>query len=985
MDAYQQPHRYMRPPPPSLQQPPTADHNHQHHHFLHQHQQQAPRPPLPPHGNQWYANQFHYQHPSSHSPSPPPASSYPPPPPPPLPYPAHHHQNNNNYYPLPPRPPAPPQISQSYPLPNQDWGNTNWGHHQQSWDYAAHSGAQDWAARAKEWANARAATENQHLHSQFTPVSRPEEQNHFHDQYPQASDLHYADTQHHTFPASGYQQFPVPAASSQQPPVAYQQETASISSAPSSYIPDVQLPHAGRDGSSARESNAGFPHQESLHSSSSVHQQEVPSSYSSVTGKEESADQKEHMYRSFSMPISSGQEGQPFAFGNQAADPIVDLSNQPLEFAPRFNHDPDVHMQSSYAAHHDLVGTLGGVDPAAAVASVNSWNPPVASGVGYPPIPSVLQSGPQHDPSMAIASVPGPVAPQFGRFPGLGFQPALASTSAFCLGGGAALHPSTAFPGDAYGVSGVSERPKKAPVPNWLKEEIIKNKAAITKSSLENPKEESESIDDESAPRSFGKGDQADSKSLDSSKSTEEEDDDEDYMEAARTAAINLEIKRILTEVLLKVTDELFDEIATKVLMEDDLTIEVEHNNNISNHKVSPSSPAVPTPKASAKVLVPVRARESDSEETSEKTSSSYPGDVLGLANYASDDDAGDEEIQNSGMTNSRNNAIQQSSTNKLSEKLCNTTENGSPVGLEEHNRGLTNLESDPRKSNASTTKNNNNGARERLNEKSVDSGKLLDGNNDSGLNIMSGEKTGVKTKSEISGADIGTKKSTNDNSQNAENRLRSFRSDRHESKKGSRKEGDKEIETGRRASEKGDENCRREDERHLRKEKTDHRDGSRDKRKDYDVRHEEKAKESKSRKRSTNVDVEDRRDTEKHHRSSTKEFIDKEHKQSKEEDSSRHKLTSDSSKHKRRRSSSVSSKGRNSKENSVSLANESSDDTSDDSKRRPHSRKSNFSPSPDRSRRRQVTRSPHSKHSQRRHSPYPSLERTRHKFLHGL
>lgn len=165
---------------------------------------------------------------------------------------------------------------------------------------------------------------------------------------------------------------------------------------------------------------------------------------------------------------------------------------------------------------------------------------------------------------MAIASVPGPVAPQFGRFPGPGFQPAIASASAFGLGAGAALHPSTAFPGDGYGVSSVSERPKKvispirwltlnmliiilectptyelhmhtyllwnffqAPVPNWLKEEIIKNKAAITKSSLENPKEESESIDDESAPRSSGKGDQADSKSLDSSKSTEEEDDDE--------------------------------------------------------------------------------------------------------------------------------------------------------------------------------------------------------------------------------------------------------------------------------------------------------------------------------------------------------------------------------------------------------------------------------------------------------------------------
>ncbi|KAJ0038551.1 hypothetical protein Pint_22900 [Pistacia integerrima] len=695
-----------------------------------------------------------------------------------------------------------------------------------------------------------------------------------------------------------------------------------------------------------------------------------------MAGKEECEDQKEHIYRSFSMPISSAQEGQPFAFGNQAVDPMADLSDQPLDFAPRFNHDRDIHMQSSYAAaHHDSVGTLRGVDPAAAVASVNSWNPPVASGVGYPPIPPALQSGPQHDPSIAIASVPGPVAPQFGRFPGPGFQPAIASASAFGLGAGAALHPSTAFPGDAYGVSSVSERPKKAPVPNWLKEEIIKNKAAITKSSLENPKEESESIDDESAPRSSGKGDQAESKSLDSSKSTEEEDDDEDYVEAARTAAINQEIKRILTEVLLKVTDELFDEIATKVLMEDDLTIEVEHNNILPNHKVSPRPPAVPTTKASAMVLVPVKAREFETEETSEKTSSSSPGDVLGLANYASDDDAGDDEIQNSSMPNSRNNAVRQSSTNKLSEEVRNTAENGSPVVLEEHNRGQTNLESDPRKSNASTSRNNDNGARDRDNENIVDSGKLLDGNNGFGLNITSGEKIGMKTKSELPGVE----RSANDNSQSTENRLRSVKNDRHESKKSSRKDCGKEIEIGGGAGEKGAENRRREDERHLRKEKADDRNGSRDKRKDYDVRPEEKSKESKSRKRSTHVDVkEDRRHTEKHHRSSSKKVIDKEHKQSKEEDSSRHKFTSDSSKHKGRRSSSVSSKGRNSKDNAVGQANESSDDTSDDSKRKPRSRKRNLSPSPDRSRRRQVMRSPHSKHSQRRHSPYSSLETTR-------
>ncbi|KAG6469087.1 hypothetical protein ZIOFF_073785 [Zingiber officinale] len=65
--------------------------------------------------------------------------------------------------------------------------------------------------------------------------------------------------------------------------------------------------------------------------------------------------------------------------------------------------------------------------------------------------------------------------------------------------------------------------------------------------------------------------DQIDNKSADSTKSTEDEDDDEVGAEAVRSAAVNQEIKRVLTEVLLKVTYDLFADIATKVLDEDDL------------------------------------------------------------------------------------------------------------------------------------------------------------------------------------------------------------------------------------------------------------------------------------------------------------------------------------------------------------------------------------------------------------------------------
>lgn len=63
----------------------------------------------------------------------------------------------------------------------------------------------------------------------------------------------------------------------------------------------------------------------------------------------------------------------------------------------------------------------------------------------------------------------------------------------------------------------------QAPVPNWLKEELFKS-SALPKPSINS--KELQQAEDDSTDKSFGKGDQADSKSLDSSKSTEEEDDE---------------------------------------------------------------------------------------------------------------------------------------------------------------------------------------------------------------------------------------------------------------------------------------------------------------------------------------------------------------------------------------------------------------------------------------------------------------------------
>lgn len=146
----------------------------------------------------------------------------------------------------------------------------------------AHSNEEDWAAKARAWADAKTAMENQHQQSQFTPVGRPEEQIHYPEQYPHSVESHYAEFQHQSIPASNYQQVPVSAAPLPRPQVVHPSEAPSVSS-DSSYIPGGHF-HTVRDGTPAADSNAMFQCQGNLPKSPSVHQQEVPSSYSSVTG-----------------------------------------------------------------------------------------------------------------------------------------------------------------------------------------------------------------------------------------------------------------------------------------------------------------------------------------------------------------------------------------------------------------------------------------------------------------------------------------------------------------------------------------------------------------------------------------------------------------------------------------------------------------------------------------------------------------------------
>jgi len=74
------------------------------------------------------------------------------------------------------------------------------------------------------------------------------------------------------------------------------------------------------------------------------------------------------------------------------------------------------------------------------------------------------------------------------------------------------------------------------------------------------------------------------------------------------------------------------------------------------NRRVSPPT-AIPTPNASAKILVPLKMETNKVDTVGEHSSTSSPGgNVLGLANYASDDDDDDDdgnEIQSSQLLSS--------------------------------------------------------------------------------------------------------------------------------------------------------------------------------------------------------------------------------------------------------------------------------------------------------------------------------------------
>ncbi|KAJ6797782.1 Uncharacterized protein M6B38_215340 [Iris pallida] len=606
------PHQFQSPPPYGLSSsvpspysaPPPPSH-------LQQHQQQYPSPPLPPR----------------------PQYPMPPPPPPPQQQMAHQH---------------PPPPHSSFPPPNhQAWGNPSWGQHQ-GWAHPdiniPYNNEEDWAARARAWAAAKSGTENHHTQPHFAPTWRADEHNYaYQDHYQQTFDAR-TDMEQHSRPQSSIQHLPI------------------TSSGSSSYSTGYR---AGDEAIASDRDHMASP-QKRYVPSASIYEQEVPYSYSSAPGKREVFNQVDgsHVPMPLPMPSIQGHHSLPsvpiqmssaeqphFTNHGPPKDFLSDARDRPLEFEPRSSSDHESYEKLSYGLSGPT-GVLGVMDHDMHVPPISSWSTSTAAtGAGYPQLP-LGPSGTQFDASfIPQASLPVHPAPVFVGMPVPSFQHNMPHASApFGLGPGSSLNHSAAFPVDANGGLSLPERPKKAAVPNWLREEIIKKKAVVSSTvPMQSTGSSLDCVGPEDSDKSLRRADQADSKSIDSTKSTEDEEDDEEDVEAARSAAINQEIKRVLTEVLLKVTDELFEEIATKVLNEDKLTVEVEEN---PVHGKQVSSPAeTSTPKASARILVPVKRENNKVDGVAEDSSTSSPGgDILGLGNYASDasDDDGDDKMQNS-------------------------------------------------------------------------------------------------------------------------------------------------------------------------------------------------------------------------------------------------------------------------------------------------------------------------------------------------
>ncbi|RCV15024.1 hypothetical protein SETIT_3G026000v2 [Setaria italica] len=595
MDAYHQQRRFAgsgdAPPPP--QQPPHPSHPNAHWY-------PAPPPPYPPHPGHPYPPQHHHQwgpppdlqhqrhppppqqqHYGYQQPPPPMPMQQQQPPPPGNPWPPHHAAGQ------PPPPSYPP------PPPGQAWTNHSWA---QNHGYPGHGNEEDWATKAKAWVAAKSVMGNHQIQQHAISTSRTESHhNGYHDQYQQPAGLPAEVTEplHPPVPQSSNDHMPFPM-------TGQQRETNHLLDRGPMVSPAQTF--------------GSFP---------STYEQEVSYNYSSAPGNGNNMLQyPSSQGQSFStastvqggFPQAPLTELPPVGHERQSVDP----SDQPLEFNSR--KAPDVAVHTNVNSTIPAAPTLG-TNYDTVATSTHSWTP--SATVGFLPRAPLPPQAAQMDPH---------AAPLFGAASSSNYAP----PAAFGVGS-----VTEVFPTDPNTPFSVAEKSKKRPVPNWLREELLKKKSAPLSASAQHPTNLN-STESDNAEEPLGKPGQSDSRSNDSAKSTEDNEDDEDEIEATRMAAINQEIKRVLTEVLLKVTDDLFDEIATKVLNEDDSSAEANGPTDVSGSK-EPGL-GVSRTRTSAKVVLPAKPANISSSDHKGSTGLSSPkGALLGLASYDSDDDDDDD------------------------------------------------------------------------------------------------------------------------------------------------------------------------------------------------------------------------------------------------------------------------------------------------------------------------------------------------------
>ncbi|PNT62070.1 hypothetical protein BRADI_5g24937v3 [Brachypodium distachyon] len=865
-----------------------------------QQQQQHLPPPSHPNPNGWYpgpAPPYHAPHPNHPYPPQQHQWGHPPPPDiqhqhrPPQPLPQYTYQPQPPPM-QPPPPPAPgnpwpphhagaqpPAPSYPPPLPGQAWTNHSWAQNDGYTD--------DWATKAKEWAAAKSGTQNHQIQQHVMPTNRTEVHHYggYHDQYQHSAGVP-AEPLHPPIPQSNSDQLP------------------------------FQMTGQSRETNYLLDRGPMAPPPKSFSSFPSTYEQEVSYNYSSAPAVNGDAMlQYPSSQQAQTAPAASAvQDGFPRGtpsmpgHGGQSFRMMVDPSDQPLEFNSR---KPDMAVHQAVNIN-STVPT--GVSEHDTVASTQSWGP---SAVGYFPRAPVP---PQMDPSVHAA-------PLFGAVAGSNYVP----PAAFGFGS-----VTEAFPTDASTLFNVAERSKKPPVPNWLREELLKKKSTPVSASVQHSTNFN-SMESEDAAELVKRADQTDSRSIGPAKLTEDDDADEDEIEEARMAAINKEIKRVLTEVLLKVTDDLFDEIATKVLNEDDSSTEPNDSTRVSSLKERDLGE--PKAKSTAKVVVSAKPANISSIDHLDGTGLSSPkGALLGLASYDSDDsddDEGEKSIDG--------------------ERHMNHSESAAIQSVSSGDDKKSNVEGSQRKANAESER--------ELHIDDTQNGEFpLEAK--TSIQPINEKAHGHADVDCQNGKASSTNHAENNNNNNAESTHRHLARSIHEEDlvKDAKLVHRKDLESS--ITEKyndGDNHSMHGniDKKGIKEEKgsgryakhgLDERNNAKGDRKDF-------PEDARERKR----DSADRRDKRKDGN----------------DDRSRQIMKSSAS-HSSRRSRSPSGRSHTRKESSSHVRRSvSSDEPSDHvKKRKTHSRKDSMSPSPPRSRNRRVSRSPHSKHSHRRHSPYSSAER---------